>query len=81
MINLYTGRTHYHVANDSSILKQLDLVTQLIARVEERFGFPYSEDENLAENLMLHINMALERIRSGMNVSNPLNDDIYQSHP
>lgn len=81
LLNIYTGRTHYYTETDSSLLKQLDLITKLISLVEERFNFPFHKDENLPENLMLHVGMTLERIRSGISVSNPLNDDIEQSNP
>ena len=46
-----------------------------------KLHFPVSEDKNLAENLLLHINMAMERIQSGITVTNPMLEDIYQSDP
>lgn len=81
IINLYTGRTRYQTDNQTAILRRLDNVSQLIGEVEKKFHFPFSEDENLAESLMLHINMSIERIQSGITVSNPMLEEIYQSNP
>ena len=81
MIHLYVGRTHYELSQQISVFQNLDHISCLIKEIEEKFQFPFSKDKNLAENLLLHINMAMERIQSGITVTNPMLEDIYQSNP
>ena len=81
MIHLYVGRTHYELSQQISAFQNLDHISCLIKEIEEKFQFPFSQDKNLAENLLLHINMAMERIQSGITVTNPMLEDIYQSNP
>lgn len=81
MIHLYVGRTHYERHQQVSVFQSLDKISCLIGDVETKFRFPFSHDKNLAENLLLHISMAMERIQSGINVTNPMLDEIYQSNP
>lgn len=81
MIHLYIGRTHYELSKQVSAFQNLDNISCLIGEVESKFHFPFSHDKNLAENLLLHINMAMERIQSGINVNNPMLEDVYQSNP
>lgn len=81
MIHLYVGRTHYELNQQISAFQNLDHISSLINKVELNFHFPFSQDKNLAENLLLHINMAMERIQSGITVTNPMLEDIYQSNP
>ena len=81
LTNLYVGRTDYPERNESSSLLLLDLVSQMIKLIGSRIQFPFENDQNLAKNLTLHIKMALERIESGMNVSNPMNEEVYQTNP
>lgn len=81
MIHLYVGRSHYELNQQISVLQNLDHISYLIREVEARFLFPFSKDKNLAENLLLHINMAMERIQSGITVTNPMLEDIYHSNP
>lgn len=81
MIHLYIGRTHYELNHQISAFQNLDHISSLINEIEQKFQFPFSNDKNLAENLLLHINMAMERIQSGITVANPMLEDIYQSNP
>lgn len=81
MIHLYVGRTHFELNQQVSAFQNLDHISCLISEIEEKFQFPFSQDKNLAENLLLHINMAMERIQSGISVTNPMLEDIYQSNP
>lgn len=77
--HLYVGRSHYELNQQISAFQNLDHISSLINEIEKKFHFPFSEDKNLAENLLLHINMAMERIQSGITVTNPMLEDIYQS--
>lgn len=79
--HLYVGRSHYELNQQISAFQNLDHISSLINEIEKKFHFPFSEDKNLAENLLLHINMAMERIQSGITVTNPMLEDIYQSDP
>lgn len=81
MIHLYVGRSHFELNHQISAFQNLDHISCLISEVEKKFHFPFDEDKNLAENLLLHINMAMERIQSGITVTNPMLEDIYQSNP
>ena len=81
MIHLYVGRTHFELNQQVSAFQNLDHISCLISEIESKFQFPFSQDKNLAENLLLHINMAMERIQSGITVTNPMLEDIYQSNP
>ena len=81
MIHLYVGRSHYELNQQISAFQNLDHISCLISEIESKFHFPFSEDKNLAESLLLHINMAMERIQSGITVTNPMLEDIYQSNP
>src|SRR5699024_6080229 len=81
IINLYVGRTHYQVNHPASALQLLDNISRLIGEIESKLHVPFSQDKNLAENLMLHVNMAMERIQNGINVTNPMLEEVYQSNP
>lgn len=81
MIHLYVGRSHFELNQQISAFQNLDHISCLICEIEKKFNFPFSEDKNLAESLLLHINMAMERIQSGITVANPMLEDIYQSNP
>lgn len=81
MIHLYVGRTHYDLHQQVSVFQSLDKISCLVGDVEAKFHFPFRHDKNLTENLLLHISMAMERIQSGINVSNPMLDEIYQLNP
>ena len=81
MLSLYVGRTHYQLNHPASALQILDNISRLIGEIETKLHFPFSKDKNLAENLMLHVNMALERIQNGISVSNPMLEEVYQSNP
>lgn len=81
MIHLYAGRTHYELHQSVSVFQSLDKISSLIGDVEAKLHFPFGHDKNLAENLLLHISMAMERIQSGINVTNPMLEEIYQSNP
>lgn len=81
MVHLYVGRTHYELSQQIAAFQNLDHISCLIKEIESKFQFPFSKDKNLPENLLLHINMAMERIQSGITVTNPMLEDIYQSNP
>lgn len=76
MIHLYVGRTHYDLHHQVSVFQNPDKISCLIGDVEAKFHFPFRHDKNLTENLLLYISMAMERIQSGINVTNSMLDEI-----
>lgn len=81
LIHFFLVRTGSREKTEKSTILLLDSITRLIAKVALKFQFPFDTDKNLAWNLMLHTKIALERIESGMSVSNPIRDEIYDSNP
>lgn len=81
MVNLFLVRTGSREKTEKSTIVLLDSITRLIGKIAVKFQFPFDTDKNLAWNLMLHTKIALERIESGMSVSNPIRDEIYGTDP
>ncbi|MFC4101888.1 PRD domain-containing protein [Paenibacillus xanthanilyticus] len=51
---------------------QIELVVELIAEVESRLGVSLMRDRSLIEGLLHHMEPALQRIREGQQIRNPL---------
>ncbi|ALS24120.1 MULTISPECIES: BglG family transcription antiterminator [Paenibacillus] len=72
-------------ARTNSLLPQDDLslletVQKLIRRVEDQTGVPLSEDRSLRDGLIKHIEPALQRIREGVQIRNPLLAQIKKDY-
>lgn len=50
----------------------IELVVELVSAVENRLGVPLIRDRSLIEGLLHHMEPALQRIREGQHVRNPL---------
>ena len=81
LIHFFLVRIGSREKTEKSTILLLDSITRLIEKVAFKFQFPFDTDKNLAWNLMLHTKIALERIESGMSVSNPICDEIYETDP
>ena len=53
---------------------------KLIENIEQQLGIDLKQDSNLTDGLVLHIDKALERIRSGMSISNPFIQDTKKDY-
>ena len=57
------------------------VVSTLIARMRQECGIPFDRDEQLYENLGEHMGPAIYRLRHGININNPLIDEIKEDYP
>ena len=57
------------------------VVSTLIARMCQECGIPFDRDEQLYENLGEHMGPAIYRFRHGININNPLIDEIRRTIP
>lgn len=57
------------------------VVNNMIAMLDETYGFELHEDEVLANALTQHSAALMIRLRFGMALSNPVSDQIKQGHP
>ena len=57
------------------------VVSTLIARMCQECGIPFDRDEQLYENLGEHMGPAIYRFRHGININNPLIDEIKADYP
>lgn len=63
---------------DQSII---DLVKKALDRVEEKLQLGISEDKELIMALRLHLKPAINRFKFGMNIRNPMLEDIKNNYP
>ena len=57
------------------------VVSTLIARMSQECGTPFDSDEQLYENLGEHMGPAIYRFRHGININNPLIEEIKETYP
>lgn len=57
------------------------VVSTLIARMRQECGIRFDRDEQLYENLGEHMGPAIYRLRHGININNPLIDEIKEDYP
>jgi mannitol operon transcriptional antiterminator len=81
MINLYSSRMNYKAGRTTAELANLEQISDLVGKVEEELEIPFGQDENLIENLTLHLNMAIGRMQNKIHAKNPMLDDIYHMNP
>lgn len=62
---------------DSSLRKS---TMKLIESIENQLGIDLKQDTNLTDGLTTHIGKALERVRSGMSISNPFIQDTKKDY-
>ncbi len=55
-------------------------VSEFVKRVEESMGIYLSRDQKLMDGLIIHIDKALKRTRSGMSISNPIIREIEKDY-
>ena len=55
-------------------------VSEFVKRVEEAMGIYLSQDQKLVDGLIVHIDKALKRTRSGMSISNPIIHEIEKDY-
>ncbi|WP_442636876.1 BglG family transcription antiterminator [Rossellomorea marisflavi] len=57
------------------------LVDEILRAVEQEWKIRLTEDEELRAALLIHLKPAINRFRYGMNIRNPLLDDIKKNYP
>lgn len=55
-------------------------VNGIINRINKELGINLEHDDDLLDGLLVHLNRALKRIRSGMNISNPMLREIEKDY-
>lgn len=55
-------------------------ISEFVRLVEEAMGIYLSQDQKLMEGLIVHIDKALKRTRSGMSISNPILHEIEKDY-
>ncbi|MDP4095258.1 PRD domain-containing protein [Paenibacillus sp. P96] len=58
----------------------LEIVNELIRRVEERAGVHFGEDRLLREGLIAHVEPVLQRLKDGSSIRNPLLQQIRKDY-
>lgn len=61
--------------------KIAQLVSDILAKIDEKLSLGISEDKELLEQMCLHIKPAINRYRYGMNLRNPMIDEIKANYP
>lgn len=61
-------------------LSLMETVQRLMRYIEDRVGVPLSEDRSLRDGLIKHIEPALQRIREGAHIRNPLLAQIKKDY-
>lgn len=64
-----------------SVPQNMEIIRKLICGVEKDSGNCFSYDINLANGLLSHINMMIERLGNGIRIKNPVLNEIYQMAP
>lgn len=57
------------------------LVKEMVERIDEKYHFNLSDDEDLLLNLSLHLEPAINRYKYQMNIRNPMLEDIKTKYP
>jgi len=66
----------------SNLKKLKSVVNTIIENVEHKYNIKFKLDENkLLEDLMIHLRPAVNRINLGINIVNPMFDEIVSEYP
>nr|WP_090237580.1 BglG family transcription antiterminator [Lentibacillus halodurans] len=57
------------------------LVSAILKKIEEKMNLKINEDQELVVALALHLKPAINRYKYGMNIRNPMLDDIRRNYP
>lgn len=71
-------RASANIYSDKEIVK---LAEEIISRAEIVFGIPFAEDEILKDGLITHLGPAVYRLKTGLEIRNPLLGDIKKKYP
>lgn len=63
---------------DDQVIK---IVNEMLSKVEEKLNIGVKDDKELYLALTLHLKPALNRFKYGMNIRNPMLDDIKKNYP
>ncbi|REJ31168.1 BglG family transcription antiterminator [Caldibacillus debilis] len=86
-LHLLGNRLFHEDRTDQEEVKSLldgppgELAKEIIRRVEEKMHLGIAGDRKLAISLVLHLEPAINRHRFGMNLRNPLLEDIKTNYP
>lgn len=70
-----------HPENDPDGMLWIDLAQSLVRTVENQLGQRFSDDEALLEGLVSHLVPAVNRLRLGLQIHNPMLDQIKDQYP
>ncbi|WP_207871866.1 mannitol operon transcriptional antiterminator [Enterococcus sp. DIV2402] len=76
-INMVKNDSHVTTIRNHTLNEE---IMKFIESVEERMGISLSRDQELKEGLYTHMEKALARIRSNMQITNPALDEIRQTY-
>ncbi|MBO7742716.1 BglG family transcription antiterminator [Paenibacillus sp. MWE-103] len=74
------GQPHPNQLLPEEELGYMELVWRLVRAMEARTGVPYSEDRLLRDGLLSHLESALDRLRAGAIIRNPLLAQIRKDY-
>ncbi|SES28200.1 BglG family transcription antiterminator [Salisediminibacterium halotolerans] len=57
------------------------VVTEMLARIDQRLNLQLQDDENLLAELSLHLKPAINRYKYNMNIRNPMLEEIKAGYP
>ncbi|RYL92729.1 transcription antiterminator [Sporolactobacillus sp. THM7-4] len=58
-----------------------EVVKEMVKRIDDKYGFHLTNDEELLLALSLHLKPAINRYKFKMNIRNPMLDDIKSNYP
>ncbi len=78
---LLTGKKLMNLNGMVNDVHIADLVTKVLAEVDAKFGLDFTADQYLKDGLMLHLRIAIARVRFHMTIRNDLLESVKQDYP
>lgn len=81
-ITIHLRGAKYRASANHYINKDIiDIAIEMINKAENIFGITFAEDELLRDGLITHLEPAIYRIKTGLDIRNPLLSDIKKKYP
>ncbi|WP_295165033.1 BglG family transcription antiterminator [Selenomonas sp. F0473] len=78
---LLTGKKLMDIGSTVNDAHVKELVEKVLDAVDRKFGLDFTADEYLKDGLMLHLRIAIARVRFRMNIRNELLASVKQDYP
>lgn len=78
---LLTGKKLLDIGSTVNDAHVKELVEKVLIAVDEKFGLDFTVDEYLKDGLMLHLRIAIARVKFRVNIRNELLSSVKQDYP